>query len=156
MALWSHSESCRIGTGAVSSLFTTITMTVPGFQTSTTDADDDYELRHRAIVDGDLYAQYELARLEEEKHEAEAERAYWAEEERRRESQVCTQTRASQLPNTHLRPVGRERRVACNHRRRGSHRTGSSSRAGPSDDSDLPPRQLAEATAARSERRAVR
>ena len=92
--------------------------------------DDIDVLHHRAVLDGDLYAQYELARIEEEEREAEYARAYWAEEERRREHQV--QSRRRHLPTfNHLRPVGRERRVACNARTRGSRRV---SRAGSSSD----------------------
>jgi hypothetical protein len=96
------------------------------------------ELYHRAVVDDDEYAQYELVQLEQE---AEAEEAFWAEEDARREREqwhyydVVVMRR--HLPVfTHRRPVGRERRVACNHRRRGSRRT--AARAGP-DDPDLEP-----------------
>ena len=92
-------------------------------------------LDHQAVVDGDLYAQYELAKLE---REAEAEEAFWTEEYARRERDawryydvVCMRRH---LPSFNYRPrVGRERRAACNTRTRGSRRV---TRAGSSSDDD--------------------
>src|SRR5262249_21777465 len=110
------------------------------------------ELYHRAVVDDDLYAQYDLARLLEEEEQArieeEALHAHRAEEDARLEREqwhyfdVVVMRR--HLPSfTYLRPVGRERRVACNHRRRGSRRSGSSSRSSSSDDPDPEPDDIA-------------
>ena len=94
---------------------------------------DALALYRRAVLDGDLEAQYDLARLEEEEREAEYARIFWAEEERRREHQV--RTRRRHLPSfNQLRPVGRERRPADNSRTRGSRRVG----AGPSSSDDDP------------------
>jgi hypothetical protein len=98
------------------------------------------ELYGLAVLEGNLEAQYELARLEEEEREAEAEEIFSAEEYARREREqwhyfdvVCMRRH---LPSfNYRRPIGRERRVACNHRRRGSRRV---TRAGPSSDDDPP------------------
>ena len=115
----------------------------PGDDPQVVATDDDLvadaidELHHRAVLDGDLYAQYELARLEEEEREAEYARAYWAEEDARRERELSTYWNVvcmrRHLPSfKYLRPLGRERRVACNARTRGSRRV----RTGPSSDDD--------------------
>src|SRR5215207_4544363 len=93
------------------------------------------------VLGENLALQYEMLGDESERtQEEEAEDAFWAEEYARRDREiwqyfdvVCMRRHLPVF--THRRPLGRERRVACNARRRGSRRT---TRAGPSSDDDPP------------------
>jgi hypothetical protein len=69
------------------------------------------------VLDGDLYAQHDLARLDEEQREAEYARIFWVEEERPastrsglggdtcRASTTCVQSAGSDVPPITLGPV---------------------------------------------------
>jgi hypothetical protein len=93
-----------------------------------------YELHHRAVCEQDLQAQHDFQRLLEEEDEI----ALELEEQRRVAQAAYAAKRGRTVRRAPIRRVvrrGRERRPACNARRRGSRRT-ASTRAGPDESGD--------------------